>query len=172
MPTIHFTVLGLPQPAGSKRAFTPRNKATGQPYYREDGSIITNTVDANPRSQVWKNQVTDAARKAYDGPLIDGPLEVFLTFTVPRPKGHFGKNGLKPSAPPYPVIRPDVLKLARGVEDSLKAVIYRDDSQIVSEHLLKRYGEPASVEVRIEQLVEALEEVEDQKNLWDFEMQP
>ena len=76
----------------------------------------------------------------------------------PRPSNHFGtgKNAgvRKDSAPYFPIVRPDVLKIARGIEDALTGVIYRDDSQIVDEHLMKRYGEPARVEIIVEEVTD------------------
>ena len=84
-----------------------------------------------------------AALEAYSGPPLDCPLAVTFTFYLPRPKGHFrtGKRAgeLRDTAPAFPTGKPDVLKLARGVEDALTAIIYKDDSLIVSEHLYKRY---------------------------------
>ena len=42
-----------------------------------------------------------------------------------------------------------MLKLARAVEDAMSGVVYRDDAQVVTEVLRKRYGEPARAEVAI-----------------------
>lgn len=138
---ITFTVPGLAEPAGSKRAFL--HKTTGK-------VIVT---DANKKSGPWKAEVAAAAAAAMNGGLlIDGPITLALLFYIPRPKGHFGKKGLRPSAPNYPSIRPDLLKLARGVEDALSGVCYRDDAQIVSEYLRKIYGEPARCDIRITRL--------------------
>lgn len=135
---IAFTVFGQPQTAGSKKGFF--NKGLGR----------VQIVDANPNSRLWKEAVSSAARENYKGDLLRCPLKVTFTFYTPRPKGHFGTKGLRPSAPKYPATRPDVLKLSRAVEDALSKVIYEDDSQIVSETLHKRFGEPARVEITIE----------------------
>jgi DNA (cytosine-5)-methyltransferase 1 len=144
MQPVSFKVFGIPQPAGSKRGF--RNPKTG-------GVIIT---DANSKAKPWQAEVRNAAAAAMStpadmlGPLLDGPLLLELTFWMPRPKGHFGAKGnVKPKSPRFPTVKPDVLKLARAVEDALTGIVYRDDSQIVSETLQKAYGEPARVEVRV-----------------------
>jgi Holliday junction resolvase RusA-like endonuclease len=136
-----FTVAGKPEPAGSKRPFTWRAR---------DGRSGTSIVDANPKSRGWKTQVSEAAAAAFSGELLDGPLSVEFTFEVPRPQGHFGKKGLLASAPAHPTMRPDVLKLARAVEDAITGTIWRDDSQIVREVLVKKYGEQSRLTVRIE----------------------
>lgn len=143
---IRFTVYGKPQPAGSKRAF---------PFRKRDGKLGVAVSDMNPNARDWKNAIASAARLAYgDGPLLDGPLRVAFVFTFARPKGHFGSGSrsqtIKGSAPKCPAVKPDLLKVARGAEDALTGVIWRDDSQICAEHLVKFYGEPAQLEVLIE----------------------
>jgi Holliday junction resolvase RusA-like endonuclease len=109
-------------------------------------------VDANPKSRDWKTTVSQTAAEQFRGELLDGPLAVEFTFRVVRPKGHFGKRGLLPSAPEFPAVKPDLLKLARGVEDALTGIVWRDDSLIVDEVLAKRFGEQAGVEIVIRPL--------------------
>ena len=110
--TIRFTVRGEAAAAGSKRAF--RNPSNGR-------MIVT---DANPRARPWKALVADAAAEAMAGRApLEAALAISITFYVARPKGHYGsgKNAarLKPSAPARPTTKPDLLKLARGVEDAM-----------------------------------------------------
>ena len=136
---IQFVVYGKPAPAGSKRGF------------QRGGRVMV--VDANPNSRAWKAVVLDAAAQHMNGaPLLGGPLLLELQFIIPRPKGHYGARGLRPSAPAFPTTRPDVLKLARAVEDALAGVCYRDDAQIVTELLSKNYGEPARCIVRLSRM--------------------
>lgn len=144
MAVIRFTAIGKPQPAGSKRGF---------PIRRKNGSIGVAMSDDNPKAKGWQSIVADAAREAYQGELLRGPLVVRMHFYLVRPKGHFGtgRNAgtVKESAPPYPAKKPDVLKLARGTEDALSGVVFADDAQIVVEMLHKSWGEPARVEVEL-----------------------
>jgi Holliday junction resolvase RusA-like endonuclease len=138
---IEFIVFGKPAPAGSKRGF----------YNAKARRVIV--TDDSKNSRPWKAQISDAAAQAMNGqPLLDGPLMLGLEFYMPRPKGHYGARGLRPSAPAIPTVKPDLLKLARGVEDALTGIVYRDDAQIAREILDKFYGEPARVEVRVRQL--------------------
>lgn len=137
MPDVSFTVYGLAQPAGSKRAGMSKH---GKMFVRDDAK----------RSRPWKTQVSQAAGEAMNGTgLLDGPLELSVIFTVPRPKGHYGARGLRPSAPEYPAVRPDVTKLLRAVEDACTGIVWRDDAQIVAQHAYKVYGEPASASVEV-----------------------
>lgn len=138
---ILFFVQGVAKPAGSKRGF----------YIAKLKRVII--TDANPNSKDWKTDVKHAATEHYQGPLLTCALAVRFTFYVTRPKGHYGtgKNStkLKDSAPAFPTSKPDVLKLSRGVEDALTSIIWKDDSQIVSEHINKRYGDIPGVMIEI-----------------------
>jgi Holliday junction resolvase RusA-like endonuclease len=147
-PVLVFTVLGHPQPGGSKKAHVIRR-----------GGIPTGQVavtDANPKAKSWQRDVRLAALDALDGhpAFFLEPLAVTMTFYVQRPKGHYGSGRnaltLKPSAPTYPTGRPDVLKLSRPTEDALTGVVYRDDSQVVDLSVHKRYGMPERAEITIQ----------------------
>jgi Holliday junction resolvase RusA-like endonuclease len=136
MSEVRFTVFGTAAPAGSKKA-VPMGKRWG-------------VIDDSKRSRPWKNDVAQQAGLAMAGRgVLREPIGVEFRFFVNRPKGHFGKRGLLPSAPKYPARKPDVLKLARAVEDALSGVVYNDDAQIVHELLVKEYGEPERVEVTV-----------------------
>jgi Holliday junction resolvase RusA-like endonuclease len=139
---LRIAVYGRPQPAGSKR-FVGRAK---------NGRGIV--IDSNPKAGEWKDQVAQVAGEAMDGaPLMRGPLKVSMLFTRSRPKAHLKKTGkLRDSAPRYPVTKPDVLKLARGVEDALTGVVWGDDAQIVEEVLWKHYGESEGVQVLVQEI--------------------
>jgi len=108
-------------------------------------------LDANPKAKDWKKIVaaeclefgTSTTTEASD--LLAGPITVCFCFYLNRPACHYKTNGelnAQGLRNPYPVVRPDVLKLARAVEDALTGIVYKDDSQIVSEFLHKRYCEP------------------------------
>lgn len=140
-PPIEFFVAGIPKPAGSKRGF----------YIEKIKRVII--TDACKGSKDWKTDVKHEAQEHYSGDLWDCPISLSLTFRVERPKGHFrsGANSklVKESAPILPITRPDLLKLARGVEDALTGIIWKDDSQICVERLLKQYDSPPGVLIQI-----------------------
>lgn len=148
---VSFVVHGTPAPAGSKRGF----------YNAKAGRVII--TDASEKSRPWKALVSDAAVQAMtyhsdegmfgDLPPLTGPLLVEFTFWMPRPKSHFGtgkrEGVLKPNAPRHHTGPPDVLKLARAVEDAMQGIVYMNDSQIACEILQKPYGSTARCEVRV-----------------------
>ena len=141
MEPISITVYGEAQPGGSKRAVQ-------HPHTKR---IMV--LDANPKAKEWKNRVAGVAAETYKGPLLEGPIELSMTFYRARPKHHMGtgRNAgkIKPGAPLMPTSKPDVLKTSRNTEDALSGIVYRDDSQVVSLHARKRYGEPARVEIEV-----------------------
>lgn len=131
-----FRVVGMPQTAGSKQGF----------FNKKLKRVMI--VDANKKAKPWKALVSAAAMDVSPGgELYRGPLWVNMDFIVPRPKGHYGRRGILPSAPQFPTGKPDVLKLARAVEDACTGILWHDDAQIVSEYLVKEYGDPPGVVV-------------------------
>lgn len=146
--TITFTVYGQALTAGNKTPIPIH--VHGKPLMR-NGRIVTRVVEGNPKTKDWKAAVSIAARQAYQGDLLRGPLQLSLTFYRPRPGGHLGKNGLNKSGRdnPFPITRPDTVKLTRAIEDALTGVIWKDDSQIVRHALAKDWGEPSRVEITV-----------------------
>jgi Holliday junction resolvase RusA-like endonuclease len=138
-PAISITVHGMPAPQGSKRPF--RNKYTGRIH----------NVESSTRVAPWRQDVKHAALTATElieietetWSLLTGPLVVAMTFSFPRPKGHWrtGRHSdqLRPSAPARPAGRPDLSKLARSTEDALTDVVWCDDAQVVEYLRLAKY---------------------------------
>ncbi len=122
---------------------------------------------ARKRSDPWLRSVRHAAaREAAGGPTpvfsADVPLVLEVTYWLPRPKSHFGtgRNAgvLKASAPAFPLAKPDLTNLTKGLEDVLadwprgaKALVYPGDQQIVDHLTCKRFadGHPVGATVRI-----------------------
>lgn len=146
LPTVRFTAFGVPQPQGSAR-MVPVGVPCPRCHRRDQ--LITSD---NPKMKPWRETIRKAL-DAEDPQLIDGPVRVSLRFMMPRPKGHLGTRGLLPSAPAYPVVRPDVDKLARAALDAMTGLLFADDAQVVELIVLDHYatGTPG-VEIRVEAL--------------------
>ena len=126
---IEFTVIGRPVPAGSKTK-------------NARGNIYDST---GKRGKDWRRLVQAAAQShmsQFALQPIDGPVFVEMCFNRKRPKG-----GTKLA---YPTMAPDVLKLARAVEDALTGICYTDDALIVDERIRKLWGDEWGVLVNIE----------------------
>lgn len=121
MTSHQIEVIGRPIPQGSKRGF--HNPKTG-------GIII---VDAQGQELgLWREAIARNARAMSGGQPSQRPVRMSIDFLFRRPKGHYGKKGLLPSAPKYMTTKPDIDKLERAVLDALTGVVYNDDSQVVS----------------------------------------
>lgn len=117
MSAILVRVLGLPAPQGSKRAFVRGGRAM--------------LVESSAKVAPWRQDVKHAAMAAMgDAPPFEGPVRLAMTFLFPRPKGHMGAKGVRPSAPLAHTVRPDIDKLTRSTLDALTGVLFRDDSQV------------------------------------------
>jgi crossover junction endodeoxyribonuclease RusA len=127
--SIKFFVPGIPATQGSKKAFF--NKKIGRAIVVEDCK----------RNKDWRAMVSHMAAETWGNHApIAGAVALKLYFYLPRPKDHFNKKGeLKATAKIEHIKKPDLVKLARAVEDAMKGIIYYDDSQIVCEYISKLY---------------------------------
>jgi Holliday junction resolvase RusA-like endonuclease len=134
MSTLTFTVQGEPKGQPRPRAFA-----------RKMGSIHVARFYDSDVADAWKNAVTlaviEAARKD-KWALTLHAVSVSLNFAMPRPKSHFGANGLKPSAPAFHAGKPDVDNLVKLILDRITRSerIWRDDSQVASLTVHKFYA--------------------------------
>lgn len=135
--TITFDVAGSPAPKGSGRAMLIGGKARHVP----SGS----SVNAR-RIRSWDGAVREAAARAVGTvaapPFVGVALAATITFRLVRPAGHWGKRGLKPSAPAWPIPKPDADKLTRQTWDSMIGIVYDDDSRICRSVVQKEYAAP------------------------------
>lgn len=146
-PVISFFVPGIPAPGGSKRAF-PIKK--GGQY---TGRVAI--VDAGgQKTKDWRSSVVQFAydaMKLKNFPPLNGALCIFVDFIMPRPKYHYGKSGLKNDAPEFHTIAPDATKLMRSTEDAMKGIVFKDDSQLSEQRIVKRYGDKPGCMIRVQQ---------------------
>jgi crossover junction endodeoxyribonuclease RusA len=140
---IVFTVIGVPQPQGSARAFTYHRKP-------EKGGGIGARVDSdNQKLKAWRRDVALAARRVYRGDPIVGPVRVVAEFYLPRPKSLRGDRSH--------VTRPDCDKLLRGICDAVTDVLIEDDSQVTQVKGTKAYaaiGRPPCAVIAVTPLTE------------------
>lgn len=140
---VTFTVIGHPEPGGSKRGIPTGNGVR--------------VIDSNRKVMPWRALVSGAAQEAMNGaePML-GALGLSLTFYAQRPRTHYGtgRNAgtVKPNAVRAPIVRPDVTKLVRAVEDACTSIVWRDDAQVVIQVARKRYGTPERCEVQVRSL--------------------
>lgn len=81
------------------------------------------------------------------GKKIDGPVEMTVTAYFKRPQGHSGTGkfaGMIKEAfqRVFCTAKPDLSNIAKGIEDGLNGLAYKDDAYIVDMHYHKRYANP------------------------------
>lgn len=141
---VTFTVRGTPFPQGSKKAMPIYRKVGGKRVFT--GRVAM--VDDNKQGlAAWRTPVTLRCRQAMSrrAPL-DGPVRVDIVFYLKRPAGHYGtgRNAgiLKPSAPLFPSVKPDLDKLERATMDALTAGgAFTDDARVVALSSTKVYAD-------------------------------
>ena len=86
----------------------------------------------------WKKHIKLHCVPKFDP--IDYPIDVYLSFIMPRPKSHYNSKGLKKNAPYHHVKRPDIDNLQKAVFDALvDNGVFKDDSYICSSTTHKMY---------------------------------
>ena len=127
-------IAGLtPAPKGSMKCIGAR------------GTVKHQLIEDNPDTAPWRRAVAAAARTHV-------PVELVITYSIPRPKSHYGtgRNAgvVKASAPPRPSTQGtgDVDKLERNVLDGLQdAGTLVNDAQVTDVTHKKRWcGAPGA----------------------------
>lgn len=124
---IELIVFGNPAPQGSKKFVGVTKSGRGL------------MVESSKRVKPWRMDVKAEAEKVMaaqtcPGRPLDGPLRVFMVFTVPKPTSAPKKRRT------WPDRKPDLSKLVRSTEDALTdAGLWEDDARVVE------YGRLAKV---------------------------
>jgi Holliday junction resolvase RusA-like endonuclease len=124
-PTLEVFVAGKPKGQPRPKAFSRGNHA---------GVYDPGTAEE------WKGIVRQEVKARWDGQPWEGPVSLTLQFSMPRPKDHFNRKGLKATAPNHHVGRPDADNLAKAIMDALTNLgIWKDDSQVAVLRVSKSY---------------------------------
>ena len=126
--------------------------AQGRPRFSRQGGFVKAYDSAKSRD--YKSYVRFiAAQNAPDSP-VEGAIEFSLRIYRAIPKGmpKYKREAAK-AGTLRPVTKPDVSNILKGVEDALKGVWYKDDSQIVGYGVLgKWYDERPRIEIMMREL--------------------
>lgn len=119
---LEIEVLGDPAPQGSKRVYNGRVvEAAGQ------------------KLKIWRKAIAAACIEARgdNNVFFTGPVQVRVTFYLPRPKTVTMEKRL------HPIVPPDLDKLLRGLLDGIgqSEMVWGDDSQVIDIIAAKRYSD-------------------------------
>ena len=130
--------------------------AQGRPRFSTRGGKIRAHDPAKSKS--FKETVKwQAIESGANKQLLEGPLKMTLIFKLRRPQGHYGKKGLRPSAPTHHITKPDLDNLEKGVKDALEGICYARDQQVCETYLRKEYA----VKGRMPGVLVTIEEIEE-----------
>ena len=143
---ISFIVPGQPVPQGSKRAFK----------HRTTGRVVV-VDDKAEKLKPWRQEIIDTIHHYNLDKRMIGAVGVDLDFYFAHLKGHYGSGRnadvLKPSAPAYVTVWPDLDKLSRAVLDALvQGGLIADDSAVAALSAQKRYAPTPGVRVTVKRL--------------------
>jgi Holliday junction resolvase RusA-like endonuclease len=153
MSAISFFALGTPVAQPRPRAGRPvmiKDKQ-GRPVMDRFGKPIWRGSVYNPSdADQWKRDIAFASKPHIPTEPLVGPIELELTFYLPRPGGHYGtgKNlgKLKPSAPMFCETKPDSDNAIKAVMDTLtQGRFWLDDCQVVKLRAVKLYENPPAL---------------------------
>lgn len=105
------------------------------------------------KTKAYEAHVRGCARAdgAIGPELLAGPLQVHLHCRMPIPKSFSRKKRADAVTGALAhTSKPDADNIAKVVTDALNGVLWRDDSQIVTLVVSKRYGDEPGVWVRVE----------------------
>jgi Holliday junction resolvase RusA-like endonuclease len=125
-PLVKFTVPSIPiaQPRQRTRVANFGGRIGTQNYTPKKDPVHT-----------FKATVQLAARQAYQGPPLEGPLSLRLLYRLARKKYQTKKRGDNP--PMYHTSTPDTDNLMKSLCDALNELVWRDDSQIAEVSIVK-----------------------------------
>lgn len=117
--SLTIVVYGSPAPQGSKKFLGT--------FKGKDGRTHAKLAESSAKVRPWRQDVKQAAELIRNGAdPIDGPVNMKITFTLPKPKS------APKSRVTWPDKKPDLSKLVRSTEDALvDAGVLRDDSRVV-----------------------------------------
>lgn len=98
----------------------PRHRATSI------GGFARMYLPAKHPVRAWKQEIALRGRSQWR--CHEGPVDVSLTFYLPRPKAAWRKT--KPNEVAPHVAKPDVDNLAKAVCDALNGIAWADDGQV------------------------------------------
>jgi Holliday junction resolvase RusA-like endonuclease len=105
------------------------------------------------KSRNYKAYVRMLAAEAYQGPPLEGPVSLCVT-VYRQPPSSWSKSKIAHALAKHirPITKPDLSNVVKGIEDALKGLVWRDDSQVVDLYFQKWYSNDPKVEVEIHEI--------------------
>ncbi|WP_373116429.1 RusA family crossover junction endodeoxyribonuclease [Holdemania massiliensis] len=127
-----------------------RFEVQGEPKAKARPRVTRSGIAYTPKNTIlYENLVRTSFQQYYPDHIpIDCEVEAIITayFSIPKSASQ-RKKELMNFGLISPTKKPDLDNIAKAVLDSLNGIAYKDDSQIVSMWVVKKYSERPRVEV-------------------------
>jgi Holliday junction resolvase RusA-like endonuclease len=137
---IEFTCYCHPEPQGS---------ANGFPIRRANGEMGVSITSSNKKLRPFRHAIACEAIRVTNSlcqrPVAAKHVPVSLEISC-----YFNKPPSVPKKRDYPVVKPDIDKLARAILDACTGILFADDAQVIQLTIRKHYNAPERVCVRME----------------------
>ena len=102
-----------------------------------------NRYFTDPKQAAWQQSVGMQVREQWPGSPVEGACTLDLVVCLPRPISHFGKGGIKPTAPLFSQSHRggDGDNHLKGVADACEKILYGDDCRLVGGSVFKVYAD-------------------------------
>lgn len=106
-----------------------------------------------PKSKNYKKFVATMAKQQWPHDPIESAIALQIDIYRPIPKSISNiRRERKENKEILPIVRPDASNYAKGIEDALNGIVYKDDSQIVDARIRKFYSINPRVEIQVKEL--------------------
>ena len=140
-PFARFTLPGVPRALERNRHRIVKTKTGGQ--------FVANYLPAQSRAEQGAVRLFAQTAMAGRAP-CEGPVELRMTAYMPVPASWSKKKRAEALAGIHrPTAKPDASNVLKNLEDGMKQIVYRDDSQIVALHVWKFFSESPRVVVEV-----------------------
>jgi len=107
-----------------------------------------NRYYTDPKQAAWQQSVAMQVGEQWPGSPVEGPYAMDIIVCLPRPISHFGKHGVKPTAPLFSQSHRggDGDNHLKNCADACESVLYGDDCRMVGGSVFKVYADCTSVD--------------------------
>ena len=127
--------------------------AKKRPRFARRGKFVTTYNDQQTEEGKFISQVLHQINGHTP---FTGPLTVNIFCYRSRPKSHYGtgRNAkkIKPSAPKWPITKPDKDNYEKFILDCLNEIVFKDDAQVCDGRTIKAYAEQPKTIIQISEL--------------------
>jgi Holliday junction resolvase RusA-like endonuclease len=133
----------------------PKGQPRARAFARKFGNKFMARMYDPGTAEAWKSCIAAGIKGKIPSQPFIGPIALDIRFFFPRPKSHFRKAGLKPTAPSHHSQKPDCDNAAKAVMDALTILgLWSDDKQVCRLSVSKNYAQQPGAEISVREICE------------------